>query len=124
MLRQECDGVSVSLTMLASGSRGNARLVASACTRFWWDAGISCRETFKRMRALGDDPGDLCDSDTHEHSDIFTGWPRWRKNCASRVYDGADAAGMARRCADENGVRPQLEKFERFEADGICGGRY
>ena len=38
----------VSVTMLASGSRGNCAVVASACTKILVDAGISCRETFKR----------------------------------------------------------------------------
>ena len=39
-------------------------MVASACTKILVDAGISCRETFKRMKTLGEDPHDvICDSD-------------------------------------------------------------
>jgi phosphoribosyl 1,2-cyclic phosphodiesterase len=61
-------GVSVSL--LASGSRGNSAIVSSARTRILVDAGISCRETFKRMKAAGDDPHSLSAIlITHEHSD-------------------------------------------------------
>ena len=42
----------VSVSMLASGSRGNCGLVASSSTKILVDAGISCRETFKRMKSL------------------------------------------------------------------------
>ncbi len=41
--------------MLASGSRGNCALVSSTQTKILLDAGISCRETFKRMKLLGED---------------------------------------------------------------------
>ena len=51
--------MAVSLTVLASGSRGNASVVASSRTRILVDAGISARETFKRMRAVGADPQSL-----------------------------------------------------------------
>ena len=47
----------VSVSVLASGSRGNSTIVQSSSTRILVDAGISCRETFKRMKAAGDDPG-------------------------------------------------------------------
>ena len=43
----------VSVSMLASGSRGNCAIVASATTKILVDAGISCRETFKRMKVVG-----------------------------------------------------------------------
>src|SRR5438477_12401871 len=46
----------VSVSVLASGSRGNCAIVCSSSTRILVDAGISCRETFKRMKAAGGDP--------------------------------------------------------------------
>ncbi len=49
----------VSVSVLASGSRGNSAIVCSSRTRILVDAGISCRETFKRMKAAGDDPRTL-----------------------------------------------------------------
>src|SRR5579864_1777043 len=64
----------VSVSMLASGSRGNCAIVSSAKTKILVDAGISCRETFKRMKSLGDDPQSLSAIlITHEHSDHVHG---------------------------------------------------
>jgi len=64
----------VSLTVLASGSRGNTALVSSSSTRVLVDAGISCRETFKRMKALGEDPHSLSGIlITPEHPDLVYG---------------------------------------------------
>ena len=45
--------------MLASGSRGNCAIVASTRTKILVDAGVSCRETFKRMKTLGEEPHSL-----------------------------------------------------------------
>ena len=60
--------------MLASGSRGNSAVVASSRTRVLVDAGLSCRELFKRMQQAGEDP---CTLDailiTHEHQDHVQG---------------------------------------------------
>ena len=39
----------VSVSVLASGSRGNSTIVSTSRTRILVDAGISCRETVKRM---------------------------------------------------------------------------
>src|SRR5271157_6217723 len=67
-------GMCVMVSMLASGSRGNCAIVASARTRILVDAGISCRETFKRMKAAGDDPHSLSAIViTHEHTDHVSG---------------------------------------------------
>src|SRR5215469_5262738 len=49
----------VRMTVLASGSRGNATMVAAADTAVLVDAGLSCREILKRMAATGEDPGNL-----------------------------------------------------------------
>src|SRR5947209_7582882 len=64
----------VSVSVLASGSRGNCAIVCSSSTRILVDAGISCRETFKRMKAAGGDPRMLSAVlITHEHSDHVYG---------------------------------------------------
>ena len=60
--------------MLASGSRGNSTIVASTRTRILVDAGLSCRELFKRMKAVGEDPATLnAILITHEHQDHVQG---------------------------------------------------
>jgi phosphoribosyl 1,2-cyclic phosphodiesterase len=108
----------VSVSMLASGSRGNCAIVASTRTRILVDAGISARETFKRMKALGDDPHSLSAIlITHEHSDHICGLATLAKKLRIPVFmTGATHQAWARAMRDENGVRPQLEKFERFDS--------
>lgn len=64
----------VRMTVLASGSRGNSTIVASAKTRILVDAGLSCRELIKRMRMAGEDPEALdAILITHEHQDHVQG---------------------------------------------------
>jgi phosphoribosyl 1,2-cyclic phosphodiesterase len=108
----------VSVSMLASGSRGNCALVASATTKILVDAGISCREIFKRMKSIGDDAHSLSAIlITHEHCDHIYGLATLAKKLHIPVFmTGATQQAWARALRDENGVRPQLEKFERFES--------
>jgi phosphoribosyl 1,2-cyclic phosphodiesterase len=112
--------MAVSLTVLASGSRGNTALVSSSTTRLLVDAGISCRETFKRMRAVGDDPRTLSAIlITHEHSDHVNGLAMLAKKLGIPVHiSGGTHQAWARAMRDENGELPQLEKLELF-----CAGR-
>jgi phosphoribosyl 1,2-cyclic phosphodiesterase len=62
------------MTVLASGSKGNSTVIASAHTRILVDAGLSCRELLKRMALAGEDPSAL-DAIllTHEHQDHVAG---------------------------------------------------
>jgi len=108
----------VSVSMLASGSRGNCALVSSATTKILVDAGISCRETFKRMKSLGEDPHSLSAIlITHEHCDHIYGLATLAKRLKIPVFmTGATYQAWARALRDENGVKPKLEKFERFDA--------
>jgi len=110
--------MSVCVTMLASGSRGNCALVASACTRILVDAGISCRETFKRLRLLGEDPHMLSAIlITHEHSDHVYGLATLAKKLRIPVFmTGATHYAWERAMRNEKGERPKLEKFEEFES--------
>ncbi|HUO24908.1 MAG TPA: MBL fold metallo-hydrolase [Candidatus Aquilonibacter sp.] len=110
--------MSVSLSMLASGSRGNCALVASARTRLLIDAGISCRETFKRLRSLGEDPRGLTAIlITHEHTDHIYGLAMLARRLSIPIFmTGATHAAWARAMRDENGERPKLAKLERFQS--------
>ncbi len=66
--------VNVRMTVLASGSRGNATVVAAAGTAVLVDAGLSCREILRRMAATGEDPAELnAILITHEHLDHVAG---------------------------------------------------
>jgi phosphoribosyl 1,2-cyclic phosphodiesterase len=64
----------VRFTVLASGSKGNCTVVSGGKTRILVDAGLSCREMFRRMRLAGEDPATLdAIIVTHEHSDHVSG---------------------------------------------------
>jgi len=121
-VRAYAAAMGVSVTMLASGSRGNCAIVASASTKILVDAGISCREIFKRMKSLGDDSGNDPRSlaailITHEHSDHIYGLATLAKKLRIPVFmTGATHQAWARALRDSNGERPKLEKFERFES--------
>jgi len=62
------------MTVLASGSRGNATVIAAAGTRLLVDAGLSCRELLRRLALAGEDPAQLdAILITHEHLDHVAG---------------------------------------------------
>src|SRR5271169_4328512 len=66
--------VAVSVTVLASGSKGNCTVVSSSGTRLLVDAGLSCREILRRMVLCGVDPHTIdAVLITHEHSDHVSG---------------------------------------------------
>ncbi len=75
------------MTVLASGSRGNATVITGGRTRVLVDAGLSCRELMKRMRAAEEDP---CALDaivvTHEHQDHVQGLPVLARKLGIPVY--------------------------------------
>jgi phosphoribosyl 1,2-cyclic phosphodiesterase len=108
----------VSVSMLASGSRGNCAIVSSARTRILVDAGISCRETFKRMKTVDEDPRSLSAIlITHEHTDHVYGLGTLAKKLRVPVFmTGATHHAWARAVRDAQGEKPQLEKLERFES--------
>ena len=64
----------IRMTVLASGSKGNSTIVSTSRTRILIDAGLSCRELFKRMLIAGEDPRSLdAILITHEHQDHVQG---------------------------------------------------
>ena len=62
------------MTVLASGSKGNATMVSAGGTTLLVDAGLSCRELLRRMAATGEDPDRITAIlVTHEHLDHVAG---------------------------------------------------
>jgi phosphoribosyl 1,2-cyclic phosphodiesterase len=108
----------VCLSILASGSRGNSAIVSSSQTRILVDAGISCRETLKRIKAAGDDPHSLSAIViTHEHSDHVYGLAVLARKLNVPVFmTGATHQAWARALRDESGESPTLARLERFSS--------
>ncbi len=108
--------MAVSLSLLASGSRANCALVASSTTRILIDAGLDCRETFKRLRALGERPEQLSAIlITHEHSDHVAGLQRLAAKLNVPVFlTEPTHREWGRAVRDEEGKVPELPKVERF----------
>jgi phosphoribosyl 1,2-cyclic phosphodiesterase len=64
----------VRFTVLASGSKGNSSVITTGQTSILVDCGLSCRETFRRMRLAGEEPEKLSAIViTHEHQDHVGG---------------------------------------------------
>ena len=108
----------VSVSVLASGSRGNCALVASSTTRILVDTGLSGRETFKRLKALGERREDISAIlITHEHSDHVSGLQRLAKKLDVPVFMTAPTRhAWSRAVRDAEGAVPELPKSEQFSA--------
>jgi phosphoribosyl 1,2-cyclic phosphodiesterase len=108
----------VSVSVLASGSRGNATVVESSQARILVDAGISCRETFKRLRSIGLDPRTLSAVlITHEHSDHVYGLATLARKLNVPVFmTGATHQAWARSMRNDAGESPKIAKLEIFSA--------
>lgn len=62
------------MTVLASGSKGNATIISAGRTSLLVDAGLSCRELLRRMAVVQEDPAGLTAIlITHEHLDHVAG---------------------------------------------------
>jgi phosphoribosyl 1,2-cyclic phosphodiesterase len=77
----------VRFTVLASGSKGNSTVVSGGRTRILVDAGLSCRELFRRMRLVDEDPETLdAIIITHEHQDHVNGLAVTARKLGIPVY--------------------------------------
>ena len=78
------------LSVLGSGSTGNAVLLVASGTRVLVDAGLSSREIARRMNQLGEDPNRLDGIlITHEHGDHAGGLRVLMKDLDCPVYMSA-----------------------------------
>ncbi len=79
--------MSLFIASLNSGSNGNCYYIGNHQEAVLVDAGISCRETEKRMKRLGLDIGKVkAIFVSHEHSDHITGVPGLSKKFQLPVY--------------------------------------
>lgn len=75
------------ISILGSGSSGNATLVVAGETRVLIDCGLSARETVRRIQAIGEDPARISGIViTHEHGDHARGLSALSKALDVPVY--------------------------------------
>lgn len=110
----------VSVTVLASGSKGNCTLVRSSKTRLLIDAGLSCRELLRRLLLCGEDAGALdAVLITHEHSDHVAGLRVLARRLKIPVYITGPTFQEYQRCVrDTNGRHVSLDRHENFCSGG------
>jgi phosphoribosyl 1,2-cyclic phosphodiesterase len=108
----------VSVTVLASGSKGNCALVSSSRTKILVDAGISARETFRRMEMVGESPRSLSAVViSHEHCDHIAGlWVLAKKLKIPVFMTGATHQAYERAERDKHEEGKALPKCEVFKA--------
>ena len=127
----------VRFTVLASGSKGNCTVLSGGRTRILVDAGLSCRELFRRMKLAGEEPATLnAIVITHEHQDHVNGlavtarklgipvyfteathraWMRWLSPRRQMSY--AQWLEMCRKQAAERQAEPESEVVEIDSSD-------
>ncbi len=110
--------MAVTVSLLASGSRGNCAVVASSTTRILVDAGLSHRETAKRLRSLGERLEPISAIlVTHEHADHVVGLQRLATKLNVPVFVTPPTHhAWNRNVRDEEGKSPELPKLEHFAA--------
>lgn len=109
----ECHGrrAIVKFCVLASGSSGNAALLATEKTRILLDAGLSMKEAARRLAEIGEDITRLdAILITHEHSDHVAGLPvlARNKNIRASIY----MTWLTEPAIDWGKGEPRLERFQ------------
>ncbi len=128
----------VRFTVLASGSKGNSTVVSGGRTRILVDAGLSCRELFRRMK-LAEEAPETLDAIviTHEHQDHVNGlavtarklgipvyfteathraWMRWLTPRRQMTYK--EWLEQCRKQAAEREAEPEASILESTAEDG------
>ncbi|HXZ80735.1 MAG TPA: MBL fold metallo-hydrolase [Terriglobales bacterium] len=110
--------MSVSVTVLASGSRGNCAIVSSSRTRILVDVGLSGRETLKRMQRVKEDPKSLSAIlISHEHSDHVYGLYTLSRRLKIPVFMTAPTHQAWKRTErDKRQDKVALERCEHFQS--------
>ena len=87
VVTEEESAIAVHLTVLGSGSGGNATLVASSETRVLIDVGLSYREVCRRLKQVGVDPAGIGSIViTHAHGDHTRGARLFSRRHAVPIY--------------------------------------
>lgn len=111
--------MALSLTLLGSGSSGNATLVSDGDTHILVDVGLSGRETVRRLSQCGLSPQQISAIVvSHEHGDHCRGIAPFAKHLEVPVFitDGACAAADM---AIEERKRQRIDSGCAFDVHGI-----
>lgn len=110
--------VGVSITVLASGSKGNCSIVSSSGTRLLIDAGLSCREICRRMAVSGIAPESIdAVLITHEHSDHVGGLNVLAKKFGLTVFmTEATHRAWVKQYKNSAGEKVKAERLETFHS--------
>jgi phosphoribosyl 1,2-cyclic phosphodiesterase len=102
------------ISVLGSGSRGNATFIKTDSVRILIDAGLSHKELGKRLESIGEDP-DGIDAVlvTHEHNDHGSGLRTMLKELCIRAYLTAGTL---------QGLQPETFEMNGSEVVRICAG--
>ena len=108
----------VSVTVLASGSKGNCTLISSSTTRLLVDAGLSCREILRRLHLAGENCAQIdAVLVTHEHADHIAGLRVLARKLKVPIYvTGATYQAYQRTVRDSAGRVVSIERRECFSA--------
>jgi len=102
--------MSVRICVLGSGSKGNCTLLATEKTRLLIDAGLSCRETYARLAAIGEPPDGLdAVVISHEHTDHINGLRVLALDAKLPIY-------ITRATRDVVSWDSRIQSFEHFAA--------
>jgi len=98
------------VTILASGSSGNASLVRSESVTLLVDAGLSARQLTERLSQCSVSASDIeAILITHEHSDHVKGLPQWCKQHNTPIYCNRHTSTLLRE------KMPLHQKWNLFE---------
>jgi phosphoribosyl 1,2-cyclic phosphodiesterase len=102
--------MSVRVCVLGSGSKGNCTFLATEKTRLLIDAGLSCRETYGRLAAIGE-PADGLDAVviSHEHTDHVNGLRVLAHDAKLPIY-------ISRPTREAMSWDARMQSFEHFAA--------
>jgi phosphoribosyl 1,2-cyclic phosphodiesterase len=110
----------LSFTILGSGSTGNTTLVSDGTSHILVDAGLSGRETAKRLRECKIEPEDISAIVvSHEHGDHCRGVAPFAKELNIPVFMTEEvfrSSGMTLNPAKHRPIRPG----DQFDVHGIC----
>jgi phosphoribosyl 1,2-cyclic phosphodiesterase len=107
--------ISFRVSILASGSAGNSTLLETANTRLLIDAGLSKRETLRRLTELGTCPASLDGIlISHEHTDHCAGLVQLLGKWRAPVFSTEPTLSEVERILS-NGKTPRLDRVEHIQ---------